>query len=106
VYQVTASQSGFKSVARDNVTVNVDQATEVDMTLPVGAASEQVTVTEEIDLVEPTSSTVGSLISAETIDRVPLLYRNVYDLIQLSAGVIPVNGSPNSSDSMQSVHRS
>src|ERR1700730_11089371 len=103
VYQVTASQSGFKSVVRDNVTVNVDQATEVDMTLPVGATSERVTVTEGIDLVEPTSSTVGSLISAETIDRVPLLYRNVYDLIQLSAGVIPVNGSPNSSDSMQSV---
>ena len=33
----------------------------------------------------------------------PLVSRNVYDLIQLSAGVNAVNGSPNSSDSMQSI---
>ena len=103
VYQVTASQSGFASVAQDNVTVNVDQTTLVNLTLRVGAATETVTVTQTVDLVEPTNSTVGSLIGSETIDRVPLLYRNVYDLIQLSAGVIPVNGSPNSSDSFQSV---
>ena len=103
VYQVTAKQSGFKSVVREKVTVTVDEVTEVNITLPVGAASEQVTVTEGASLVEPTNSTVGTLIPAEAIDRVPLLYRNVFDLIQLSAGVIPVNGSPNSSDSMQSV---
>jgi hypothetical protein len=103
VYQVTANQSGFKSVVREKVTVNLDQVTEVDITLPVGAASEHVTVTEGVALVEPTNSTVGTLIPSEAIDRVPLLYRNVYDLIQLSAGVIPVNGSPNSSDSFQSV---
>jgi hypothetical protein len=103
VYQVTASQTGFKSVAQEKVTVNVDQVTEVNITLQVGAATETVTVTEGVDLVEPTSSTVGTLIPSEAIDRVPLLYRNVFDLIQLSAGVIPVNGSPNSSDSFQSV---
>jgi carboxypeptidase family protein len=103
VYQVTASQTGFASVARNKVTVTVDQFTEVNISLRVGAISETVTVTEGVDLVEPTNSTVGSLIGSETIDRVPLLYRNVFDLIQLSAGVTPVNGSPNSSDSMQSV---
>jgi hypothetical protein len=103
VYEVTATQTGFASVARDKVTVNVDQTTEVNITLRVGAITEAVTVTEGVELVEPTNSTVGSLIPSEQIDRVPLLYRNVYDLIQLSAGVIPVNGSPNSSDSFQSV---
>ena len=102
-YQVTASNTGFKSVTQDKVVVTVDQTTEVNITLQVGAQTETVTVTEGVDLVEPTSSTVGTLIPAEAIDRVPLLYRNVYDLIQLSAGVIPVNGSPNSSDSFQSV---
>lgn len=103
VYQVTASQTGFAPVAQDKVTVNLDQTTEVNITLKVGAATETVTVTEGVELVEPTNSTVGTLIPAEQIDRVPLLYRNVYDLIQLSAGVIAVNGSPNSSDSFQSV---
>ena len=103
VYQVTASQTGFKNVAQDKVTVTVDQVTEVNITLLVGAISETVTVTQGIELVEPSNSTVGSLIPAEAIDRVPLVSRNVYDLIQLSAGVNAVNGSPNSSDSMQSI---
>jgi hypothetical protein len=103
VYKVTASQPGFKGVALDKITVNVDEVTEVNITLQVGAATETVTVTEGISLVEPSNSTVGSLIPAEAIDRVPLISRNVYDLIQLSAGVNAVNGSPNSSDSMQSI---
>jgi len=103
VYKVTATQTGFAPVAIDKVSVNVDQTTEANITLKVGVATESVTVTTGADLVEPTSSTVGSLVTAETIDRVPLLYRNVYDLVQLSAGVVPVNGSPNSSDSFQSV---
>jgi hypothetical protein len=103
VYQVTASQRGFKTEAQDNVTVTVDQGTEVNMTLSVGAITETVTVTGGTDLVEPSNSTVGQLIESATIDRVPLLYRNVYDLVQLSAGVTPPNGSPNSSDSMQSI---
>jgi carboxypeptidase family protein len=102
-YQVTAAQKGFKNVVLDKITVNLDQVTEVNITLQVGAQSETVTVTEGVALVEPTNSTVGTLVPAEAIDRVPLLYRNVFDLIQLSAGVIAVNGSPNSSDSMQSV---
>jgi hypothetical protein len=42
---------------------------------------------------------VGQLISAATIDRVPLLTRDVYDLVQLSPGVTPANGAPNSSNS-------
>jgi Carboxypeptidase regulatory-like domain len=103
VYQVTAGQKGFKSTVLDHITVNLDQVTEVNVTLQVGAATETVTVTEGVELVEPSNSTVGSLIPAEQIDRVPLVSRNVYDLIQLSAGVNAVNGSPNSSDSMQTV---
>ncbi len=103
VYQVKASQSGFASVAQDKVGVNVDQSTEVNITLKVGTTAESVTVTESTSLVEASNSTVGTLVGAETIDRVPLLYRNVFDLVQLSAGVTPANGSPNSSDSMQSV---
>jgi hypothetical protein len=44
--------------------------------LHVGAATQAVTVTQGVNLVEPASSTVETLVTAETIDRVPLLYRN------------------------------
>ncbi|HXW91432.1 MAG TPA: carboxypeptidase-like regulatory domain-containing protein [Terriglobales bacterium] len=103
VYRVTASQTGFRSFVRDNVNVNVDAVTAANITLEVGAVTETVTVSGTASLIEASNSTVGSLISSETIDRVPLLYRNVYDLVQLSAGVTPPDGSPNSQDSMQSI---
>jgi len=98
-YKVTASRKGFESVAQDKVPVSVDQVTTIDIALRVGNVTDTVTVSEAVDLVESGNSTVGQLISAETIDRVPLLNRDVYDLVQLSAGVTPANGAPNSSNS-------
>lgn len=98
-YQVTAAAKGFQTLVRKGVQVTVDQGSTVNFSLPVGAVSEVVTVSESTSLVESSNSTVGQLISSETIDRVPLLTRNVYDLVQLSAGVTPANGTPNSSSS-------
>ncbi|MFZ0743917.1 MAG: carboxypeptidase regulatory-like domain-containing protein [Terracidiphilus sp.] len=99
VYQITAGLKGFETAVRTNVRVSVDQVTTVNIALKVGSVNEVVTVNESTSLMEATNSTVGQLISAETIDRVPLLTRNVFDLVQLSAGVTPANGAPNSSSS-------
>jgi hypothetical protein len=104
VYVVTASQKGFESVAQDNVPVTVDQVATVNIALRVGSVTETVTVTETPALVDTTNSTVGQLIDSAAIDRVPLLTRNVFDLIQLSAGVTPANGAPNSSSSQAIVN--
>ncbi len=98
-YEVTATQKGFETAVHKNIVVTVDQATTANIALKVGSVSEEVTVTETTSLVDTTNSTVGQLISSETIDRVPLLTRNVFDLVQLSAGVTPANGAPNSSSS-------
>jgi hypothetical protein len=98
-YQVTASARGFETLVEKNVAVSVDQASAVNLTLKVGSVSEVVTVNGATSLVEASNSTVGQLLTADTIDRVPLLTRNVFDLIQLSAGVTPANGAPNSSSS-------
>ncbi len=98
-YVVTASQKGFESVAQEKVLVTVDQTTTVNIALRVGNVTETVTVSDTAELVDTTNSTVGQLIDSAAIDRVPLLTRNVFDLVQLSAGVTPANGSPNSSSS-------
>jgi Carboxypeptidase regulatory-like domain len=98
-YEVTASRTGFETLVQNQVTVSVDEVTTVNIALPVGKVSEVVTVTGSSELVDTSNSTVGQLIDAATIDRVPLLTRNVYELVQLSAGVTPANGSPNSSSS-------
>lgn len=98
-YQITANATGFETLVEKNIAVSVDQVSTANLSLKVGSVSEVVTVNEGAGLVEASNSTVGQLISADTIDRVPLLTRNVFDLVQLSAGVTPANGAPNSSSS-------
>jgi len=99
LYVVTVSQTGFEGFAQNNVSVTVDQVTTVNIALKVGNMAETVEVTSTIELADPSNSTVGQLLDSATIDRVPLLTRNVFDLVQLSAGVTPANGAPNSSSS-------
>ena len=98
-YQITVGAKGFETLIEKNIAVTLDQVSTVNLKLAVGGVNEVVTVNEAASLVDTSNSTVGQLISSETIDRVPLLTRNVFDLIQLSAGVTPANGAPNSSSS-------
>ena len=82
---------------QNNITVTVDHTDTVNMKLSLAAVNETVTVDAAPPLIDPGNSIVGQLIGAETIDRVPLVDRDIYQLVQLSAGVIPANGTPNSS---------
>src|SRR6201997_1519311 len=97
-YDISATAKGFEMVIQKAVKVDLDQVATVNIALKVGSVNEVVTVTGS-SLVDTSNSTVGQLITSETIDRVPMLTRNVFDLIQLSAGVTPANGAPNSSSS-------
>lgn len=98
-YTVKATQKGFQTFVHSQVRVTVDQITTVNLKLQLGNVTQVVRVTGSEGLAAPTNSTVGELISAKTIDRVPLLNRDVYDLVQLSPGVTPANGTPNSAQS-------
>jgi hypothetical protein len=98
VYDITVSQNGFDTSVNSHVVVSVDQVTTVNVTLRIGKTNQVVTVSGTSALAETSNSTVGQLIGADAIDRVPLLTRDVYQLVQLSAGVSPTNGTPNASD--------
>ncbi len=97
-YQVTVSHNGFSTVVQKNITVTVDEATAVNLTLHPGAINQTVTVTSVPTLAATSNSTIGQLISKEMIHRVPLISRDVYQLVQLSPGITPVNGTVNNVD--------
>src|SRR5581483_11767167 len=97
-YQISANHAGFDTDVQTNVVVSVDQTVTLNLVLHPGAVNQVVTVTETPALVETTNSTVGQLITAPMINRVPLVTRDVYELVQLSAGVNPANGTPNAAD--------
>ncbi|MGI4979427.1 MAG: carboxypeptidase regulatory-like domain-containing protein [Janthinobacterium lividum] len=103
MYELTVTRDGFGTVLQKNVRVTVDQASAINVRLPISSVNETVTVDAADTPVNTSSATVGQLIAAETIDRVPLLTRNVYQLVQLSTGVSPANGTANSSD-LQSIN--
>ena len=86
-YKVRAEAKGFKSVERVNIVVEVAQDLRVDITLPAGQVSETVVVTDEVPLVDTTSSTLGGTLSNAEINDLPLNGRNYENLLQLRPGV-------------------
>ena len=96
VYQITVTRQGFETAVEQNVQVTVDQTSQLNITMQVGSL---IQVHESQSLVGVENTTVGQLLSAQTIDRIPLVTRDVYELVQLSTGVSPANGTPNSSGS-------
>jgi hypothetical protein len=70
-YTVTATLSGMEPAAVRNLKVALGAAPKVDLTMKVGAVTEQITVTAEAPLVDVTSSAAATAIDSETIDRLP-----------------------------------
>src|SRR5262250_2786896 len=64
-YELTTSMPGFKQAVRSGINLVVGQEAVVDLTLEVGAAGEQVTVTEEAPLVNTTTSSTSGLITEQ-----------------------------------------
>jgi hypothetical protein len=87
VYKIRAEAKGFKTVERPNIVVEVAQDVRVDVTLPTGQVSETVVVTDEVPLVNTTSSTLGGTLSNAEINDLPLNGRNYENLLQLRPGV-------------------
>jgi carboxypeptidase family protein len=88
-YTIKAELSGFQTQNRAGVVVNVGQAITINLALPVGTLTDQVTVSAEAPLVEVTRSDVGTNITGQNIDALPTAGRQQYALLQLVPGLTP-----------------
>ena len=70
-YTVTATLAGMEPAQVTNVNAGLGQTPKVDITLRIGAVTEQITVTAEAPLVDATSSATATSITAETFDKLP-----------------------------------
>lgn len=91
-YSIRATARSFKSVERAKVEVEVAADVRVDFSLPPGEASETITVTEEVPMLNLTSSTLGGTLSNQQINDLPLNGRNYENLLQLRPGVMRYPG--------------
>ncbi len=85
-YTVRAEIKGFKAFERKNINVQVAKDTRVDPILQTGSQTETITITEEVPMVDTTSTTLGGTISNQTINEIPLNGRNYQNLLTLRPG--------------------
>src|SRR5215471_11728387 len=87
-YSATIEAGGFKKTELTEVTVEVNQASAVEVSLEVGAVTEQVTVTGTAqEVINTTTPTLSKTITAKQVNDLPLLSRNPLDLARLQAGL-------------------
>ena len=75
-YSVTATAQGFNTVSQKNLTVNALTMTPLDLTLTVGTASTEVTVTAAPPQLETTNATLGMTIENAAYANLPLNMNN------------------------------
>ncbi len=86
-YSVAAEMTGFEKVQQNNVTVDVQQKVQVDLSLTLGKANETVTVNAAPPALQTQDASVGQVIGQQAINDLPLNGRNYTFLAQLAAGV-------------------
>jgi hypothetical protein len=90
-YVVTAELSGFKKVVSSAIQLEVNQTARVDLTLELGAVTDEVTVSGTSPILQTETPTVGVTISGNTVNNLPLNGRSFQQLTLLSPGAITPN---------------
>ena len=92
-YSVKVEQTGFRTTERTGVVLAVDQEASLNFTLTPARVSENVIVTTTAPLLDTDNATMGTDITHEYINEIPLMGRDYFGLTFLAAGVTEVSGS-------------
>src|ERR1044072_6226105 len=85
-YRLAAELSGFTTVSRTGLTVQVGQTATVDMQMAVSTLQESVTVTGEAPLIDVSTSQIGGNIDALQMQELPIQGRDWTSLALLAPG--------------------
>src|SRR5262245_17346859 len=100
IYEVNAELSGFSTVSKKDVEVNVATVQAIDFALKVAALAETVNVTGATPLIQTATSSVGGIVSPKRIETIPLNGRQFANLAATIPGVglafhtDPTKGTP------------
>src|SRR3984893_18681210 len=86
-YTLRAEKPGFKTVVRNQIELQVQQAARVDFELQVGQVSESIEVQGSAALLSTDDATVGTVIENRRIVELPLNGRNYLQLVSLAPNV-------------------
>lgn len=86
-YRVETSSAGFKKFSQTGIELEVNRNARVDVVLQVGTVTETIAVTSDAPLVETATPALGQTVNQQDILNLPLVNRDVYSLLELTAGV-------------------
>lgn len=92
-YSLTVSATGFEKITQKNVVLNVGQEARLDVTLPVGNATEAVEVQASSEILDTGTSTIGAVLDRQEVENLPIVARQVYNFLLLAPGVMGVPSS-------------
>jgi hypothetical protein len=87
-YRIQVSNSGFKTIIKPDIVIHVEDALAINFTMPIGSASEIVTVEGGAPLINTESAAVGTVVDRKYVENMPLNGRSFQDLILLTPGVV------------------
>jgi hypothetical protein len=87
-YVITVDKPGFGQIVRTGVTLQVAARAVVDISLPLGAQRESVTVTSDAPLLETESADRGLIVESNRVLNTPLQGRNIFAQAWSAPGVV------------------
>ncbi len=97
VYSLRIELKGFKGVQSRVFDVGVSETVTQNISLAVGDVSETVEITAATELLQRSSTDLGTVIAEKAVQDLPLNGRNFTQLLTLTPGVTPVSTSQNRS---------
>ena len=86
-YKIVARLSGFRTVERTGLQLQVGTTMRINLELAVGGLEETVTVTGQSPLVDTSSARVGGNIGTAELSELPSMNRNYFSAVALLPGV-------------------
>jgi Carboxypeptidase regulatory-like domain len=92
-YEVRVQKSGFKTLARDGIVLQVEQHARLDLTMELGAVEAQVSVSADAPMINTSDASVSTVVDRAFVENLPLNGRSFQALIALTPGaaITPVN---------------
>jgi len=88
-YTIKADLSGFQTIRRTGVALNVGQEATLNLRMEIAGIAETLTITADAPLVESTASRIGTNVTSSEIDSLPSANRSQFSLMQTIPGLVP-----------------
>ncbi len=89
-YRLQVAAKGFQEYVQDGITLNVNETASISPRLAIGSEKQQVLVSADAALIEPTVTSLGKVVQQRELEDLPLNGRNFSQLGLLQPGVVPL----------------